>query len=1366
MLSDTQDPQNPQGQDEGFLTSLAAAPFRGVAGAVSGVANLFGANIQDNFGLGHSQGFIPGMVEGVTQFLAGFIPGSWGLGKLGAFSKAGKVASLAKNVAAGAIADFTVFDGNDPRLSNLIQSVPELQNPLTEFLASDKDDGQITGRLKNVIEGAGMGAITDGLIGIFRKLRDFNSKVATGDTAGASKIHEEIQTAAGDIISEPNETQQALDALLDPADAAAARPEEAGRDILKPVAQEPKPVSDAETITYGDVQDRVGYDPKDGLVLVVNTSDTSGFIRGMQQYDSFVREPGSRLSFAQLKGDAKVVSATGDAMKKLAGRKPSGMPQDVWKEKLIDIAHTNGFDAITFARKGNRETVVLNPDSIARRVNVESDTPFFATRAWAHAVQDQHLVIKSQLETVARQADLSPDAVDQMARVIATTKEPEKAVEAVAGIANFEKMGSRGQAAIYKAITDVMDFKSSVPDPQTWDSTVRNATHEVSQMLGMDPHTVALTLDKSSGDVAQAQNRAVGSRLYLNMHLRKIEALARDIVNGVTVTDRHGNALSKDAALEMLGQNIEQFRTIGDAYGRLRGASGRLLNSFKIGVDLMTEHELVRSLEARGGADRVMKMAQRILADSGVGFSHMGKQLMTPSLMRRVTEGAVDWFMFSLLSAPRTLTTNVIGTSLSMFHKPLESALGGWVGKKLLGSARAAEMSRYVRTSLRTVALQKQMLVEAAFARQAMGEETANALGAAGKAWKTGESVLVPDSGPIDKRPQGLTLGNFGAFTGKPLDPAHGLGKAIQTVIDITKLPGRGMQTTDEFAKQVAARAHLKSELIEQASNNGLDGPAADQWVENEMRKMSRDGQLISENLLRREAEAIYTRERFVDPVVRQDHIARYINDHLADNGVSERSLMLKKAVDYAREVTFTKALNPDAKDLGGLPMGGFKSAMVQAGNLLQQFADKHPAVRFFAPFIRTPLNILTYTADRMPIPGMNPDFLPMVQYMVSKTGLPMGLDKAKNRWIQQITHPDPAVAAEAMGRASTAVAAASVFGTAALSGMLTGRGPEDPEQLKVLKATGWQPYSIKVGDIYVSYQRFDPFASMLSFYADWADIARYSPDDAGLEHLATGMFVSTLTNLQSKSYLTGLTDLVGLVSDPVSKFKPTVGKVLGTFLIPNVIAASRDFTDETMPDLVTMADRVRSRIPFLAGGMDKQRNVIGEPLTKRTYGGLLKAAEGIAGYMLPIQVNTTSSDVVSQELSDLAYPFSLPDPIRAGVDLREFKSPSGQSAYDRWQELTSEVTIGGRTLRSSMERLIKSHQYQALQHDGLDKMDLESPRVSLIQSLLGQYRREAERKMMSEFPDLQAQTRDRRAARLALKNGANASGLEALLNR
>ena len=93
------------------------------------------------------------MTEGVSRFLTGFAgPAKFlkGAGLAGTSTKA-----LSRGLIAGAVADLTVFDPNEGRLSDMLVEFdsPVLNNAVTKYLATDKEDGEFEGRLKNVLEG-------------------------------------------------------------------------------------------------------------------------------------------------------------------------------------------------------------------------------------------------------------------------------------------------------------------------------------------------------------------------------------------------------------------------------------------------------------------------------------------------------------------------------------------------------------------------------------------------------------------------------------------------------------------------------------------------------------------------------------------------------------------------------------------------------------------------------------------------------------------------------------------------------------------------------------------------------------------------------------------------------------------------------------------------------------------------------------------------------------------------------------------------------------------------------------------------------------------------------------------------------------
>jgi len=90
---------------------------------------------------------------------------------------------LINSMGKGAVADATVFDPHEERLSNMIESVPELQNPVSEYLAADPSDSEAEGRFKNALEGLGLGALTEGVMLGLKAIRAARSANLGGDNA-------------------------------------------------------------------------------------------------------------------------------------------------------------------------------------------------------------------------------------------------------------------------------------------------------------------------------------------------------------------------------------------------------------------------------------------------------------------------------------------------------------------------------------------------------------------------------------------------------------------------------------------------------------------------------------------------------------------------------------------------------------------------------------------------------------------------------------------------------------------------------------------------------------------------------------------------------------------------------------------------------------------------------------------------------------------------------------------------------------------------------------------------------------------------------------------------------------------------------
>jgi hypothetical protein len=173
----------------------------------------------------------------VTQFAAPF----------GLVSKGLKATGMANNMlrayTAGAITDFAAFDEHEKRLSNFLAESdnPILNNQVTQYLASDKDDTELEGRIKQVLEGMALGGTID-IIG--RGLRAAKSvAIAKRNISKVQKAAPKIQEAVGRYMelgyNKEVATEKALKALrLNKADFTKlneVRPIDLSDDIIKSI---------------------------------------------------------------------------------------------------------------------------------------------------------------------------------------------------------------------------------------------------------------------------------------------------------------------------------------------------------------------------------------------------------------------------------------------------------------------------------------------------------------------------------------------------------------------------------------------------------------------------------------------------------------------------------------------------------------------------------------------------------------------------------------------------------------------------------------------------------------------------------------------------------------------------------------------------------------------------------------------------------------------------------------------------------------------------------------------------------------------------------------------------------------------------
>ena len=189
--------------------------------------------------------------------------------------------------------------------------------------------------------------------------------------------------------------------------------------------------------------------------------------------------------------------------------------------------------------------------------------------------------------------------------------------------------------------------------------------------------------------------------------------------------------------------------------------------------------------------------------------------------------------------------------------------------------------------------------------------------------------------------------------------------------------------------------------------------------------------------------------------------------------------------------------------------------------------------------------------------------------------------------------------------------------------------------------------------------------------------------------------------------------------------------------------------------ELRSVVDGLMHKTPFMRDKLDPKRNLLGEAY-------MIENVPFI-GAINPIAHSTDKNDPVFNELAKLGHAFRQPPSTYNGIiDLLEFTTDSGQTAHDRRLELLQTVKVGGRTLRQSLERLIKSRKYQRLSDQS--EPGLPSPRISEINKLLRKYRTKALDRTITEFPELQNYYRRVTRAKKQFNQGADYTDILTLL--
>ena len=424
------------------------------------------------------------------------------------------------------------------------------------------------------------------------------------------------------------------------------------------------------------------------------------------------------------------------------------------------------------------------------------------------------------------------------------------------------------------------------------------------------------------------------------------------------------------------------------------------------------------------------------------------------------------------------------------------------------------------------------------------------------------------------------------------------------------------------------------------------------------------------------------------------DELGRFVND---------------EAKQYSRIATFTEDLE-----------GG---AWLNMGGAIQSMNKIVPLFKLVAPFVRTPTNLFRHNMQRLPITGL----LQKRNFEMLKAG---GTGRS-----------------EVIGRQLLGSLMLYKAIDLANNDNITGRGPKNPALREAWLLTH-KPYSFRVTNEdgttdWVQYNRMDPRFMFVGIVADLVAFFDEANPERGQDVVA-GLAVSLASNLASKTYMQGMTELMTAIgTESEARFQRYFRNMAISF-VPGSSFMRQTNSDQAMREVRSLADTLENITWGDAENLPPRRNILGQVQWK---------SKGIFGFpkqwwapMIVGKTGTTENKALYLELSKLAAT-SNTDPGKGitkqskkitgtNIDLTDEKYRlNGKLPYDLMLEELQTHKINGVTVTQALNSLIKSPVYNETRNTvpGF----LNEAKGKMIQRIYNQYKTDIRNKVIRNNPKL-----------------------------
>lgn len=1242
-------------------------------------------------------------VRGITQFLVGFV----GAGKITkpiqALQGTSRLARWGRPMLNGAIADFAVFDGTEDRLSDLLEEHPELSNPITEFLAADEEDPELLGRLKNTIEGAGLGALTDAVFagirarGHQRRLQRSAARIEAEEVRLDESAAEEIQRDIIDIGGNPTGPlvvpgssasemrdqvhatmrEMSIKGEMQPAEveammAAAERWAERVRASQPEIARTLDDLN-AEWVERGDptVVNRLMDMMDEARAPIERPSSLSDFVRA----GGGLMDEGGEMSARDFADRLNAFTRTAD------------------RQSLDDAALRAWEAGYLGPQDGPRPTINDFLDALDRDARAAADGDLEA-RVFSDADADLADQFRAR-ETLIEELDELE--LDFSQRSFADRLDSAQRAAGETDVQAGEPVTARDMLSIDEAM-EAAGARYGIEFPDAGDLGGNDVRINFNALnTGDDVRSIIGQLaDRYAGEIDAARGTARGNDVLFDeasdlgnawriLESRRAGAALTDaeviaaqrlyVASGENVRRLAQRALENadsDMAQFALRRGMAVHRAIQAEIAGAKAAAGRALRAWQVvtGSNQSARMQLQGTLNSFGG-----RMSRRDLARlTEMLPEELDKTTRFANGFEAAAAVGADVLRFAWLSGPHTHIMNMAGNSLTAIYDTLPR-LGAGLKGRLLGDP---ELERQLGAALAQYSGLRAGLSAQfrAFARSADYERMGRRLGEILDDYQSGRMSLkdalrnsaaaVWEDNPVaatararfddmgvsgrkfeDGYPNAVSAERFGVRDDSAAGTfLNGVGRVLSAPTDFL-----GWQ--DDFFKGVNEVAERHALAYEQAARE-LD-------------------------------EGVITREAF--------------DQRYADLVESPSEEILDGARTAAQRRTFTEPVGQMTRDIMSLRKG-MNSFGLPIGHIL-------------LPFVVTPSNILKFAFQSSPFG---------ILFREMRDDLAAG----------------GARRAMAQSRIAAGTGLLMLGADLASNGQITGAAPNDPGARELWERSGIQEYSVRVGNRWVSYRRLEPVSTMIAIAADWnniaSNIAMNDNPDVDLSELLGPVLGASIRVITDKTYLTSLSQFIQFVEDP-ERFGPTwIERMASSIAVPAGVAQIERAIDPEIRDTHDIVTAALARVPGYSEEIPQAYDVWGRPRIAQS--GVSRTYDVLS----PFTIRTVDPEPIDTELYRIGY-FPRPPAPRLSVVFNGQSVPvnlrNAPEIYQRYVQLAgngAQIPGQGGAL-DYLNALVSGQRPESRDYMAApDNPDIRGSKADRIERVMSGYRNLARNIVLREY--------------------------------